>query len=82
MPLYKPSTGDRADRILWVTLYESTRFFLMTYAELEKIIQSMTKEEKAKKVIIGSLEELRLDLFHGNVADDVYFKDGEIYILS
>jgi hypothetical protein len=53
----------------------------MTYAELEKIIQSMTKEEKSKKVVIGSLEELRLDIFHGNVADEVYFKDGDIYIL-
>ena len=53
----------------------------MNYAELEKIIQSMTKEEKAKKVIIGSLEELRLDCFHGNPADEVYFKDGDIYIL-
>ncbi len=41
----------------------------------------MTEEEKSKKVIIGSLEELRLDPFHGNVADEVYSKDGDIYIL-
>jgi selenophosphate synthetase-related protein len=81
VPLYELSTSDQTDRFLWVTLYESTGFFLMTYAELEKIIQSMTKEEKSKKVVIGSLEELRLDIFHGNVADEVYFKDGDIYIL-
>ena len=54
----------------------------MTYAELEKIIQNMSKEEKSKKVVIGSLDKLQLDTFHGDVADDVYWNNGEIYILS
>ena len=54
----------------------------MTYAELEKIIQNMSKEAKSKKVVIGSSEKLKLDAFHGDVADVVYFTDDEIYILS
>lgn len=52
MPLYKLSTGDHADRILWDILYESTGFFLMTYAELLQELQQMNEEQLNSDVCV------------------------------
>ena len=52
MPLYKPSTGDQTGRILWVTLYESTGFFLMTYAELLQQLEQMNEEQLNSDVCV------------------------------